>query len=70
MKTSHSDQVEEWATYIKNNPDKWREQHTLFVNSQIIMAREALGRIKQQKNGKQKIIEMFGIKNNALIEKL
>jgi len=70
MKTSHNDQVEEWANYIKHNPDKWREQHTHFINAQIIMAREALERIKQQKNGKQKIIELFGIKNKNLIERL
>lgn len=70
MKTSHEDQIVEWANYIKQNPSKWRAQHTQFLNSQIEMANAALERIKKQKNGKQKIIELFGITNKELIKKL
>lgn len=69
-KTSHQDQVEQWATYIREHPDSWREQHTRFINAQITMANAAIARILQQKNGKEKIVELFGIKNKRLIEGL
>lgn len=70
MKTSHEDQIEEWATYILENPTTWKVQHTQFLNAQIEMANAALERIKKQPNGKEKIIEMFGIKNKELIKRL
>ena len=31
MKTSHQDQVEEWANFVKNNPDKWKEKDFRIV---------------------------------------
>lgn len=70
QKTSHQDQVEEWANFVKNNPDKWKAQHTKFINAQINMANEALRRVRKQKNGKEKLIELFYIKNKKLIDSL
>ncbi len=70
IKTSHQDQVEAWANFVKNNPDKWKAQHTKFINAQIKMANEALKRIGKQKNGKEKLIELFYIKNKKLIASL
>lgn len=69
-RTSHEDQIGEWADYIREHPTSWREQHTRFINAQIEMANAALERILQQKNGKKKIIQLFGIKNKKLIHKL
>ena len=69
-KTSHEDQVVEWANYIRENPTSWREQHTRFINAQIEMANAALERILKQKNGKEKIIQLFGIKNKKLVSQL
>lgn len=70
MKTSHEEQIVQWATYIRENPTKWRAQHTRFLNAQLEMANAALERIKKQKNGKEKIVELFGIKNKEIIERL
>ncbi|MEK6921228.1 MAG: hypothetical protein AABX82_05055 [Nanoarchaeota archaeon] len=69
-KTSHQDQVEEWANFVRENPDKWKAQHTKFINAQIKMANEALQRIRKQKNGKEKIVELFSVKNKQLIASL
>ena len=69
-KTSHQDQVEAWANYVRDNPETWKEQHTRFINAQIIMANEALQRIRKQKNGKEKLIELFSVKNKQLIASL
>ena len=70
IKTSHQDQVEEWANFVKNNPDKWKAMHTKFINAQIKMANEALQRIGKQKNGKEKLVELFYIKNKKIIASL
>jgi len=70
QKTSHQDQVEAWANFVKNNPDKWKAPHTKFINAQITMANSALQRIRKQKNGKEKLVELFYIKNKRLIASL
>lgn len=70
QKTSHRDQVEDWAHFVRNNPDKWKAQHTRFINAQINMANEALQRIRKQKNGKEKLVELFSVKNKQLIASL
>lgn len=70
QKTSHEDQVTEWAHFVRNNPTQWKAQHTRFINAQIQMANEALKRIQMQKNGKEKVIELFSIKNKKIIDSL
>lgn len=37
---SHTEQIERWARFVKNNPDKWKKEHTLFINAQIEKANE------------------------------
>lgn len=32
---SHDEQIERWARFVRDNPDKWREEHTNFINAQI-----------------------------------
>lgn len=35
---SHKEQIERWANFVRKNPDKWKKDHTLFTDSQIIKA--------------------------------
>ncbi len=37
---SHEEQIERWANFVKNNPDKWKQEHTRFINAQITKANE------------------------------
>ena len=36
---SHNEQIERWAEYVRNNPDKWKAELKPFIDSQILMAR-------------------------------
>lgn len=37
---SHVEQIERWANFVKNNPGKWKKEHTAFINAQINKANE------------------------------
>ena len=36
---THMEQVERWALFVKNNPDKWKSKIKDFLDAQIIMSR-------------------------------
>lgn len=60
---THAEFVERWAQYVRDNPTKWQKIHTRFINSQIQMNRQFLERLKNTPGGRQKIIELYKIKN-------
>jgi hypothetical protein len=60
---SHKEFIERWASFVKNNPGKWQEYHTAFINSQLNSALEFYKRLGKTKGGKEKIKNIFGIKN-------
>ena len=60
---SHKDQMERWASFVKNNPDKWKKIHTEFVNAQFEKSEKFYKRLLKTKKGKEKIIKIFKIKN-------
>lgn len=56
--------VKRWANYIKNNPDRWKNIHTEFIDSQFIKQREFMERlIKNKPDGKKRLIKAYKIKN-------
>ena len=55
---SHNEQIVRWANFIKNNPDKWRKQHTSFINAQINNANDKYEKLKKMSNGKKIIQEL------------
>ena len=54
MRNGHMEQVEKWAHFIKDNPDKWQEEHTRFINSQFEQHRVFIKNLLKQKEGKGK----------------
>jgi hypothetical protein len=64
------DFVRYWANYINKHPKTWRKQHNRFINAQVDMANNSLKKFSQEEGGKQKIIEIFKIKNKKVIESL
>jgi len=56
-------QVKRWARFVKENPDKWKRIHTEFINAQFEKSLKFYERLKKTKNGRQKIIKLFNIKN-------
>jgi hypothetical protein len=49
------EQVERWANFAKNNPDKWRKPHTEFINSLFNNHYEFMERLSKTPEGKKKI---------------
>jgi len=52
---SHKEQIEKWAEYVKNNPDKWKKQLKPFLDAQIIIARRFYKNLAETKEGREKI---------------
>ncbi len=60
---THTEFIEKWALFVKNNPNKWQKPHARLIDSQIIMHRDFLKRLSKEKNGREKIIKLYSIKN-------
>jgi len=56
------DQIARWAEYVRTNPD-WRKFHNDFINAQFQMHEQFLQRLLKTPGGREKIIELYGIKN-------
>lgn len=67
---SHGDQIERWAKFMIENPDKWKKIHTEFINAQFQKSEDFIKRLAKTQNGKEKIIEIYGIKNKNAYKKL
>lgn len=55
---SHKEQVERWAKYVKENPDKWKAKLKPFLDSQIIMSRRFYKKLAETENGRNKITQL------------
>lgn len=56
---SHEEQIERWAEYVKENPDKWKAQLKPFLDSQIVMAQRFYRKLAETEEGKLKISELM-----------
>ncbi len=52
---THIEQVERWALFVKNNPDKWKSKVKDFLDAQIIMSRRFYKKLAETEEGKEKI---------------
>ncbi len=52
--SSHEDQIKRWASFVKNNPSKWKKIHTEFINSQFEKAERVYQKLSKTKKGKKK----------------
>jgi len=63
MRQLHEDFIERWVNFMKENPDKWKKNHTEFIDAQFEKANQIIEKLSKTKEGKQKIIKMYKIKN-------
>tara|TARA_Y100000310_G_scaffold335964_1_gene419316 strand:- start:1710 stop:1931 length:222 start_codon:yes stop_codon:yes gene_type:complete len=63
-RTLHMEHVERWANFVRNNPDKWKKIHTQFIDSLFLKNKEVRERLLKQPSGKEKLKEIYDIKNN------
>lgn len=62
MRKSHLDQVERWAKFVRENPNKWQEHHTKFINSLFLNHEEFFKKLASTPNGKEKILKLRKLK--------
>ncbi|MFH1376617.1 MAG: hypothetical protein ABIH25_03185 [Candidatus Woesearchaeota archaeon] len=55
--------VERWAKYVKESNGKWKDIHTEFIDAQFQKADEFIKRLSKEKNGAEKIMKAYNIKN-------
>ena len=55
--------VENWEKKVKENKIDWKAIHTEFINSQFQKSEEFIKRLSKEKNGVDKIIKLYNIKN-------
>ncbi|MFO7710702.1 MAG: hypothetical protein R6V53_02970 [Candidatus Woesearchaeota archaeon] len=48
----------------------WKKEHTKLIDAQFAKSKEFYDRLAETKKGRQKIIEIFGIKNKKGFPKL
>jgi hypothetical protein len=59
---SHIEQVERWARYVKDNPDKWKSKVKPLIDSQILMSRRFFENLAKTNGGKEKIEKLRNLK--------
>lgn len=60
---SHLEQIERWAEYVRENPNKWKPKFKEFIDSQLIMARRFYKKLGETKEGREKIRLLRKLRN-------
>ena len=60
---THSEQIERWAKYVKENPENWKSKFNEFINSQIEISRRFYKELAKTDKGKEKIKKIKSLKN-------
>ncbi|MBI4360355.1 hypothetical protein HY572_01125 [Candidatus Micrarchaeota archaeon] len=63
MNPERIQQIDRWAQYVKKSRGAWKKEHTAFINAQFEKSEAFYRRLAQTPGGKQKINNLFGIKN-------
>jgi len=59
---THIEQVERWARYVKENPDKWKPKIKEFLDSQILISKRFYNKLAETDEGREKIKLLKDIK--------
>ncbi|HLC32590.1 MAG TPA: hypothetical protein VJJ82_02080 [Candidatus Nanoarchaeia archaeon] len=62
---THMEHVVRWARFVKENPTKWKAQHTEFINAIYEKAGSALDKITQMPGGKEKMRKLRELRIKA-----
>lgn len=61
---THMEQVERWARYVKDNPDKWKSKVKPIIDSQIIKSRSFYRKLIKTDGGKEKMKKLRNLHFN------
>lgn len=64
------DFVKRNAELVRNNPLSWQKEHNAFLNDLYDFHKQAIKKLLSQPHGKEKIAELYGIKNMRVFEDL
>ena len=56
---SHDEQIERWAKFVRENPDKWKKHLKPFLDAQIIMANRFYFKLAESDEGKEKVRKLL-----------
>jgi len=62
--------ITRWAQYVKENPTKWKKQHTRFINSIFEKHYSWEEKMLAKPNGKEILAKLYGIKNKKILDKM
>lgn len=52
---THSEQIERWGRFVRENPDSWKKEHTQFIDAQIKKSWRVYKKLGRTPEGKAKI---------------
>lgn len=58
---THSEQIERWAKYVRENPN-WKKELKKILDAQLIIARRVYANLENSEEGREKIIRLRKIK--------
>lgn len=58
-----SEEIDRWIKFMKEHPNDWKKIHTEFINAQFVKSDAFIKRLLKEPNGKQRLINAYGIKN-------
>ncbi|PIN93359.1 hypothetical protein COU54_03380 [Candidatus Pacearchaeota archaeon CG10_big_fil_rev_8_21_14_0_10_31_24] len=58
--STHADQIERWAEYVRDNPETWKAKLKPFLDAQIMIARRFYKNLAKTPQGKEKILDLKG----------
>ena len=61
---THSEQIERWGKFVKENPTKWKKEHTAFIDAQIKKSWDFYERLKATPEGAEKIRKLKAMKSH------
>ena len=59
---THVEFIERWSDFVKTNPE-WKKHHTDFINAQYDKFITFINELSKTKEGQEKILELYNIKN-------
>jgi len=59
---THLEQIERWGKFVKEKPNGWKQQHTQFIDAQILMAWRFYERLGKTEKGREKIRKLRELK--------
>jgi len=62
---THNEQIERWAKFVRDNPDKWKAKVKPLIDAQIIMARRFYMKLAGTEGGLEKVLKLGKMRSDV-----